>query len=167
MIFVFNPGLIFFTWLAFGLLLLLLGRYAWGPIVETLQEREEKIQSDLQKAEERKERAEFLVKEEESELKEAREKARQIVENKKRAGEKERKQIVNEAEQEARAKINAAEKRAREKEIKEFDRLKKELGVYAAMLGEQILEREISKEDHERLVESFIEDLETGELQFH
>lgn len=162
---VFNPGLIFFTWLAFGLLVLVLGRYAWGPIIQTLREREKKIHSDLQRAEEKKERAEFLVEEEENELEEARETAQRLITEKRREAEEIRTEIVNSAEEEARRKITEAEQRVREKEEEEFARLKQELGVYAGDLAERILKREITEADHEELVESFIADLEMGDFK--
>ncbi len=46
-----NLGLIFWTGLAFGLLLFLLGKYAWGPITAALEEREKTIEESITRAE--------------------------------------------------------------------------------------------------------------------
>lgn len=46
-----EPGLIFWKTITFLLLLLVLYKFAWGPIVRALQEREETIDTSLRRAE--------------------------------------------------------------------------------------------------------------------
>ena len=40
-----NPGLIVWTIITFVLLLLVLRKFAWGPLIESLERREEHIRS--------------------------------------------------------------------------------------------------------------------------
>ena len=65
-------GLVFWTTICFGILLFILGKYAWKPILNAVSEREDAIESALSKAEAAKEEMASLVKKNDDLLKEAR-----------------------------------------------------------------------------------------------
>jgi len=65
-------GLVVWTTLCFGILLFLLGKYAWKPILAAVAERENSIESALLKAEAVKEEMARLTNENENLLKQAR-----------------------------------------------------------------------------------------------
>ncbi|MDB5123751.1 MAG: synthase subunit [Mucilaginibacter sp.] len=65
-------GLIFWTALSFFILLFILGKYAWKPILAAVAERENSIESALSKAEAVKEEMARLTSENEALLKQAR-----------------------------------------------------------------------------------------------
>ena len=65
-------GLVFWTTLSFLILLFLLGKFAWKPILGAINEREISIENALMKAEAAKEEMARLTSENESLLKEAR-----------------------------------------------------------------------------------------------
>ena len=65
-------GLVFWTTLCFGILLFLLGKYAWKPILKAVADRENSIESALLKAEAVKEEMARLTNENEALLKQAR-----------------------------------------------------------------------------------------------
>ncbi len=65
-------GLVFWTTLCFGILLFILGKYAWKPILAAVAERENSIESALLKAEAVKEEMARLTNENEALLKQAR-----------------------------------------------------------------------------------------------
>ncbi|MDB5114699.1 MAG: synthase subunit [Mucilaginibacter sp.] len=65
-------GLIFWTALSFFILLFLLGKYAWKPILAAVKERESSIETALQRAEAAKDEMARLTNENESLLKQAR-----------------------------------------------------------------------------------------------
>jgi len=65
-------GLVFWTTLCFALLLFILGKYAWKPILAAVAEREQSIESALSRAEAVKEEMARLTSENENLLKQAR-----------------------------------------------------------------------------------------------
>lgn len=67
-----EPGLIIWTALSFFILLFILGKYAWKPILAAVAERENSIESALLKAEAVKEEMTRLTSENESLLRQAR-----------------------------------------------------------------------------------------------
>ena len=56
-----NPGLIIWTLITFALLVIVLGKFAWTPILQALQSREQEIADSLKKAEEAKKDAERMM----------------------------------------------------------------------------------------------------------
>src|ERR1700712_1871830 len=65
-------GLIFWTALCFAILLFILGKFAWKPILAAVKEREDSIESALSKAAALKEEMSRLTNENEALLKQAR-----------------------------------------------------------------------------------------------
>jgi F-type H+-transporting ATPase subunit b len=72
-------GLVFWTTVSFLILLFILGKYAWKPILGALNDRERFIEDSLQKAEAAKEEMSRLTNENESLLKQARAERDQIL----------------------------------------------------------------------------------------
>ena len=72
-------SLIFWSLLSFGLLFVLLKKYAFPPILDALDDREKKIRADIEGAEKLKQNATEVMEDLERELKNAHEKATTIV----------------------------------------------------------------------------------------
>ena len=86
---------------SFLLLIFLVKKYAWGNITSVLDERAEKISSDIDGAEEARKKAEELASKREAELAGSRTEAKTIIENAKGAAEKSKADILAEAKLEA------------------------------------------------------------------
>ncbi len=56
-----NPGLIFWTAITFVIVLLILKKIAWGPILNALEEREKGIQSSIDRAFQAKDESEAIL----------------------------------------------------------------------------------------------------------
>ena len=86
---------------SFLLLIFLVKKYAWGNITSVLDERAEKISSDIDGAEEARKKAEELASKRETELAGSRTEAKTIIENAKETAEKSKADILAEAKLEA------------------------------------------------------------------
>jgi F-type H+-transporting ATPase subunit b len=154
-----NIGNALWTLVVFGLVVLVLGKFAWGPILAVLQKREDFIRQSLETARREREEAEARLKEYVDKLNAARAEATAIVEEGRRDAEATKRRIEEEARAEAQ-KIVARGKReieiATETAIGEIYRVAARLSTEAAS---RILEREIKPADHERLIAQSIEEL--------
>jgi len=90
-------GLVFWTTLCFAILLFILGKYAWKPILAAVAERENSIESALTKAEAVREEMARLTNENEALLKQARAERDAIISE----GTKVKNQIISEAKEAA------------------------------------------------------------------
>ena len=150
----------FWTLLIFVLVLVVLGKYAWGPILNTLQTRENYIREALEKAKREREEAEERLRQYEERLAGARAEASAIVEEGRRDAEVVKRRIEEDAKRQADLMIERAK---REIQIA-TDTASKSLFTLAAKLATEVaarvLGRELSAQDHERLIAEGIDGLD-------
>jgi len=148
------------TGLIFVLVLVVLGKYAWGPILNTLQTRENFIREALEKAKRDREQAEERLREYEERLASARAEASAIVDEGRRDAEVVKRRIEEDAKRQADLMIERAK---REIQIA-TDTASKSLFTLAAKLATEVaarvLGRELSAQDHERLIAEGIDGLD-------
>lgn len=154
-----DAGVAIWTVLIFLLVVFILGRYAWKPLLSSLQAREDFIRDSLQKAREEREQAERRLAEYEEKLAAARAEATAIVEEGRRDAETVKAKIEATAREEG-DKLMARARReielARDQAVKDLHTTTARL---ATDLATKVLEREIRAEDHERLLADSLREL--------
>ena len=104
-----DPGLFIWTIITFLLVLFLLSKFAWKPLLKVLQEREDEIKSSLKDAELAKTELEKVNLESEKILNNARAESRKIQAESKLVSEKQRDEIIDKAKEEAKKIVVNAE----------------------------------------------------------
>jgi len=100
-----NPGLILWTVVTFLILLFILSKFAWKPILSSLHERESQIKESLEKAETARLEAEKLIAANKANIFKAEEEAQKIVEQSREYAEKLKTQILEESKLNAKKMI--------------------------------------------------------------
>lgn len=138
-----NFGLFFWTWIVFGMLFLLLKKYAWPAILSMTEQREETIRRHLGEAEEAHAKAQALLAEQQKLLGESRTQAQAIMAEAKSAAEKERAVAVQKTREEqdqllarARREIAAEGEKARQELRREAVDLS--LAAASKLIGERL-----------------------------
>ena len=143
----------------FGLLLFLLKRFLYKPILKILDERRKRIAESLVSAQKIEEEWAKLEEEKEKEFQNAKEAARQLVEEAKSQGEKERAGIVKHAREEVeRMSVRMREQLAQERE-KIRSELKAEVADLVILMVQKLLKEKISKEKQEEFLAESLEEL--------
>lgn len=149
------------TLIIFGLVVFVLGRFAWKPLLGALSERERFIRTSLEQAKREREDAAEMLRRYQEQLTQARSEATAIVEEGRRDAESVKRRILEEAQEESRQVL---ERSRREIEIAS-ETAKKELYTLSAQLATElagkILAREIRLEDHRKLLDQALSDLES------
>ncbi len=152
-------SLAFWSVVSFALLFLLLKKYAFPPILEALEERENKIRTEISDAEKLRQEAQELKADLEKELKNAHEKANTIVQM---AGD-ESKKIQEKTIQETQAKVRQMQSDAEQEIQIAQNKLLNEIRGYTAALTiaatEKVLKKSLGDEDKKRLIDESIEDV--------
>ncbi len=162
-IFAGDLGNAIWTLVIFGLVLFVLGKYAWGPMLESLQQREKFIRESLEQAKSDREAAEARLKEYEEKLTAARAEATAIVEEGRRDADEVRRRIESEARGEADKMVERAR---REIQIAQQTAIKELYSTSASLATElagRVLRREVKAADHERLIAESLDELGGGE----
>ena len=147
----------FWTLVIFVVVLVVLGKFAWGPILSGLQNRETFIREALESAKRDRESAEARLKEYEQKLAASRGEATAIVEEGRRDAEMVKRRIEAAAKEEADKTIERAKREiqiATDTATKELYTLSAKL---ATQLAAQVIGRELSPQDHQRLISQAID----------
>lgn len=151
-------GNIIWSLVTFFAVLVVLGKFAWGPILSALQKREDFIRDSLEQAKKDRAQAEAKLKEYEQRLQSAREEATGIVEE----GRRDAVVLKQKIEDEAAANADALVARAKREIGIATDTAVKELYSMAGKLATDVASRVIGKEldaaEHERLIAESIEE---------
>jgi F-type H+-transporting ATPase subunit b len=153
------------TVLIFLLVLAVLGKFAWGPILNGLQTRESFIREALEKAKNDRESAEARLREYESRLASARAEATAIVDEGRRDAEAVKRKIEEDARHEADRTVERAKREiqlATETATKDLYALSARL---ATDMAARVIGREIDVKDHERLIAESIQELSAAPRQ--
>jgi F-type H+-transporting ATPase subunit b len=137
-------------------LMALLKKFAWGPLMGIMQEREELVANGIDAAEKAKKETQALLEEQKSLLKEARTEAQAIIEGAKKQGEAMREEIVSAARAEAnRLKESAVRDIEAEKE-KAIAAVREEVVSLSVLAASKVLAKEISEADNSALIKETI-----------
>lgn len=147
----------------FLVLLFILKKLAYKPILNMLDERKKAIEDAINNAETAKNEAEKMRKEYELRLAAAKQESQEIVAKATKLGEDIKKEIVANAQSEATKAIQRAQEEITREKEQAIVALRDEVAVLAVMAAGKVLGKAISVEDHERLVKDFV--AEAGDLK--
>lgn len=150
----------FWTLLIFVIVLVVLGKYAWGPILNSLQTRENFIREALERAKRDRDEAEARLREYEERLATARAEATAIVEEGRRDADVVRRRIEEDAKHEGEKMVQRAKREiqiATDTATKELYQLSARL---ATDMASRVVGRELTTQDHERLIREAIQEIQ-------
>lgn len=160
-------GLMIWTVVTFLIMVAILKKIAWGPLLKALDDREEKIKGDVAAAEKHRSEMERLKTEYEKQLGEIEARARALLQEAEQKGTQARENILKEAEAQAR-KIE--EKTRRELEA-EKDRLvadlRRQVGELSVDIAEKLMRQSLDKKVQDRVVTDFLEGLDRPAGKLH
>jgi len=134
-------GTVFWTTLIFLLLLFLLQKFAWGPIMKAVRSREETIRNALDSAEKAREEMKVLQADNETILRKAREERDKIIRDARTATER----MLTEAKEKSQSEADAMVKRARELIEREKNTAIAEVKREVASLAIEVASRVVSE----------------------
>ncbi|HHY73850.1 MAG TPA: F0F1 ATP synthase subunit B [Bacillus bacterium] len=158
-----NTGDIVVQLVSFIILLLLLRKFAFGPLMGIMKKREEHIANEIDAAEKsRKEAQEFAAQQAEA-LKAARQDAADLIESAKKLGEQQQKDIVEAAKVEATRIKDAAVKEIQQEKEQAIAALREQVASLSVLIASKVIEKELSEQDQQKLINEYIK--EVGEAR--
>ncbi|MGD6816541.1 F0F1 ATP synthase subunit B [Metabacillus sp. 84] len=154
----FNGGDILFQLLAFLILLALLKKFAWKPLIGIMKEREEFIANEINSAEERNTEAAKLIEEQRELLKQARQEAQGLIENAKKIGEQQKEEIVATARNEAMRLKESARKEIEQEKDQAVAALRSQVASLSVMIASKVIEKELNEQAQEKLISDYLKE---------
>jgi len=156
-----DPGLYIWTIVTFLVLLALLAKFAWHPLLQALESRQEQIRKSLDDAARAKQELERLHEESARILKEARGQADSIIVQSRSDAERLREEMKVKARGEAETIVRNAERQIQLETSRALQQIRHEAADLSLMIASKLLQRNLSKEDNERLIEEALSQIET------
>jgi F-type H+-transporting ATPase subunit b len=155
-----NTSLIFWEVVTFLILLFLLYWFVWPSIRDQIRQRQESIERAIDEAEQTRREARELLEDYRRQIEEAREEARQIREDARQQGEAQRERAKREAREETERMIKSAREDIRRERESALREVRSEVADMIVQASEQIINRSIDRDEHERLITQSLDELE-------
>lgn len=160
-----NPGvgLIIWTLITFLLVLFLLKKFAWGPIMDALKQRESFIEDSLQAAETAKTEMANLKAENERLLDQAKLERDRIIKDANAAARKIVEDANAEASKEAQKRVEEAREAIRTEKEAALAEVKTQVAELSVQIAEKLMRHELSNEAAQKaLVQDYVKDLKVN-----
>jgi F-type H+-transporting ATPase subunit b len=158
-----DPGLYIWTIVTFLILVALLRKFAWRPLLEALERRQESIAKSLDDAKQAKQELERLHVESARILAEARTQAESIFSRTRDDAARFREEMKQKAQSEAAGIVKNAEKQIALETTRALQQIRHEAVELSLTIASKLLQRHVSRADNERLIEDTLKQLEATE----
>ncbi|HEV3057344.1 MAG TPA: F0F1 ATP synthase subunit B [Vicinamibacterales bacterium] len=155
-----DPGLFIWTILTFLVLLGLLAKFAWRPLLAALDSRQNAIRKSLDDAQQARQELERLNQESALILNRARAEADQIIVGGRADAERLREDMKQKARTEADAIVKNAGRQIQLETARALEQIRTEAVDLSVMIASKLIQRNLTKEDNERLIEEALKQVE-------
>ena len=155
-----DPGLFIWTILTFLVLVGLLAKFAWRPLLEALERRQVTIAKALDDAKLAKQELERLQKESAEMMRQARVEAEAIIARSRTDADALREELKQRSRAEAAAIVKNAEQQIQLETARAIQQIRHEAVDLSVTIASKILQRQVSKEDNEALIEATLKQVE-------
>ncbi len=155
-----DPGLFIWTIVTFLVLLTLLAKFAWGPLLQALESRQNAIRKSLDDAQQARQELERLNQESAQIIRQARVDAETIVTKSRADAERLREEMKQKARSEADGIVKNAERQIQLETQRALQQIRHEAIDLSVQIASKLLQRNLTKEDNERLIEDALKQVE-------
>ncbi|WP_336787423.1 F0F1 ATP synthase subunit B [Paenibacillus sp. MMO-177] len=144
---------------AFLILLYLLKRYAFGPLLSVMEQRRQYVAEQIANAETSKKEAEQQLEQQKQALQEARKEAYDIIEQAKATSTKQAEEIIQVAKSESTRLKDDAVKDIESEKNKAVAALREEVGGISVKIASKIIEKQVDEKSQEQLVNQYLKEV--------
>lgn len=145
--------------LATGVMLLIFKKFLWVPMQEYFAKRADFIEGTILEAKQMQEQAKVFCDESQKQSKQAAMEYRSIVEQAKEDAKQARDTILEEANLEARQKIELASREIENQKAKASSQMKEEIVLVAMDVATKVMNQQMDDSKNKALIESFVEEV--------
>lgn len=144
---------------AFAIVLFVLNKYAFPMLRKAVEEREQRIQSDLEAAESAKADAENERRQYQQQIADARSEANRIIEEARQSAERVRADLVAKAEADAAQVVARAQEQLEAERNRTVQELQSQVAQLSIELAEKVVNRSLDRDVHRELVDAYIKEV--------
>ena len=153
-------GVLALTVCNFLLLVYLLKKFAWGPIIGALEKRENQIAQDKQTAADARQSAENLKKELDERLAQISAEAAQKMAQAVKAGEMQKEQLLAQAKEQAARLLSQAKTQIEAEKNKALSDVRGEIAQLSVLAASRVIERQVKEDGADEIVAQVLKDVQ-------
>lgn len=155
-----NPGLVVWTWLVFFIMLIVLYKFAWKPILSALDEREEKIRKSIEDADRVEQEVKQIAEKNAELLGKAKDDVQRILAESRKEGERLREKIKKQAELEASELVEKAKLSINESRREAISGLKAEAAKLSIEIASKLVQENLDNDKNKKLANEYLNSLQ-------
>jgi F-type H+-transporting ATPase subunit b len=156
-----DPGLFIWTIVTFLVLLTALAKFAWRPLLQALANRQDTIRKALDEAQQARVELERVRQESQQILRQARVEGEAIIASSRVDADRLREELSRKAKGEAATLLKNAERQIQLETDRALQQIRHEAVDLSVMIASKLLQRNLTKEDNERLIEDALRQVDT------
>jgi F-type H+-transporting ATPase subunit b len=151
-----NPGLIIWTIIIFVLLLFLLKKIAWKPLLTALHTREQSIKDAIENAEKLKAEAEIMIAENKKAMAQANAESMKVLNEAREAAGKIKDEIVHKANEQAKQILEQSKRDIQTEKESALSELRSEVADLAIKTAEKVIKENLDETKQKKIVNDFL-----------
>lgn len=148
-----------FAIINFLVLLAVLKKFLYKPLMNMIDQRELQVKNDLESAEKARNDAQKTKEEYTKQMEQAKQEAQQIIEKANKIGEESREALLKQAREEAARMTEKAQEMIRLEKEEALSQLRNEVASLVVLAAGKVIDKNIDQESHEKLIRDFIEEV--------
>ena len=156
----FGPhSLVYWSALSFFIVLTILSRFAYKPILETLDKRSEKIKEAIDQAENLRTEADQLFRAYEQRIKDAQGEAQKLINEGREAGDRLKNEIIKDSEVKAQQILEGAQAAIGQERDKAISVIQDQVAQLTVQVAAKVIGKTLTPQEHERLIEESLAEI--------
>ena len=159
-----TTGLMIWTLVTFVIVLIVLKKYAFGPLQDVIEARRKAISEDLDAAEQARTEAQAALSEYRAQLAESRKEAARIVEDARKAMDEKRRSDLAELEADKQRQLERARQEIAAETRQSLAAIKEQVAELTVVATEKVLRAKLDPEEQRRLIDDALSDVDLESL---
>jgi F-type H+-transporting ATPase subunit b len=159
------PGLMIWTFVAFGITLWVLKRYAFGPVQKLIDERRDRIRQSIEEADRAREEARSLLEEHRALIGQAKSQAEEILAEARKVADSQRERLRGEIEEDRQRRLEETQRQIDQATTQALGEIRREVASLSLLAAEKITRKTLTDADQKRLVDEALSEIDFSQLE--
>ncbi len=159
------PGLMVWTLIAFGITLFVLSKWIFPPVQKAIDARRDRILEALNEADNARDEARKLLEEHRALIGQARGEAERILADAREVSDSQRERVRHEIEEDRQRRLEETNRQIEAETRRALEQIRSEVASLTLIATSRVTGKVLTDDDHRRLIESAVKDLDFSELE--
>ena len=160
-----NPGLMIWTIVCFLVVLVVLKKFAFGPVQQMIDTRRERIQNALDEADRARDEARNLLEEHRKLIGQAKSESEEILAEARRVADAQRERVRVETEEDRQRRLEETRRQIEQATHQAIGQIREEVGKLSVLAAEKVTRKSLTEADQRRLIDEALAEIDFSELE--